>query len=86
MTPPDLTPEQATKRLFIYEVEPSHEDGRGTSGWTVTVATDRCDLSDLARIVRVHLLDADVVHEPENWTGIKSAKLLTTAVLDPRIA
>lgn len=73
--------------VYVYVVEPSHEDGRGTSGWTVTVVTESCDLSDLARIVQVELASARMnISDPESWCGIKSARLVTTAVLDPRIA
>jgi hypothetical protein len=77
------------RRVYVYEVEPCKDDARGTSGWTVTVVTDRIDMTDLLRVVRVHLASTGSPigsDRAEEWTGIKSAKLLTTAVLDPRIA
>ncbi len=73
------------RQVYIYEVEPTQADGRGTSGWKVVVACDSHDLSDLSRIVRVALTQKDIA-DPVAWTGIKEANLLTTAFLDPRIA
>lgn len=81
-----MTDDHKPLTLYVYEVEPTHADGRGTSGWKVTVATDKLDLSDLARIVRVAIADRMGDEAAADWVGIKEVKLLTTVVLDPRIA
>lgn len=74
------------RRVFVYEVEPCKADGRGTSGWTVVVVTEHLDMSDVLRVTRVAVADRMGDDSAADWIGIKTAKLLTVAVLDPRIA
>jgi hypothetical protein len=83
MTRVDETPD--ARKVYIYDVEPTRDDGRGTSGWRVQVVCDSHDLSDLSRIVRI-ALEQENITDPSVWTGIKEAKLLAAAYLDPRIA
>jgi hypothetical protein len=80
----DETPH--ARRVFVYEVDPCQEDGSGTSGWTVTVVVDRLELTDVLRVMRVEIERLYGEGAADRWIGIKTAKLITVAVLDPRIA
>lgn len=71
------------KRVYLYKVVPTGEDGRGST-ITLHIVSETHDMSDLVRIMRVHL-DSDESGYSSNFTGIKSAELVTTAILDPRI-
>jgi hypothetical protein len=73
------------KRVFVYEVEPCSEEGRGTSGWTVNVVVDSLDLADILRVMRVEV-ERTIDGDADRWVGIKTATLIAVAVLDPRIA
>lgn len=72
------------RRVYVYEVGLTQEDGRGNSGWTVIVVTDTLDPSALLRVARI---EADrKMGNMESWVGLDSVKLLHTGVLDPSIA
>ena len=83
----DETPDGRT--VYLWEVEPCHDDGAGTSGWTLTVVSMTPDLSDLSRIVRVALdtrfREGYGEGYAATWTGIKRAVLIGHATLDPRL-
>lgn len=77
--------EHDAMRVFVYEVWPCREDGGKTSGWSVTVATDRPDMSDLGRLVRLEV-ERKFRDGDSRWVGIERAELRAVAALDPRIA
>jgi hypothetical protein len=81
--------EHEAKRVYVYEVKLCQEDGTRGSGWSITVVTASQDPADLLRIARVRLESggSPLGSGPqEKWTGLDEAKLVTVAVLDPRIA
>lgn len=74
----------AGRRVFVYEVKLCKADGSRGSGWSVEVVTDSPDPVALLRTARVAA--AAELYGADDWVGIDEVKLLTTAVLDPRIA
>jgi hypothetical protein len=81
--------DEQAKRVYVYEVKLCQEDGTRGSGWSVTVVTDTQDPADLLRIAKVHVASGGTPlgsGPTEKWTGLDEAKLVTVAVLDPRIA
>jgi hypothetical protein len=73
------------RRVYVYDVKLSKEDGRGGSGWGVTVVTDSADPRALLRVARIEA-EGNGIHNVEEWSLLHEVKLLHTAVLDPEIA